>query len=168
MDRRRVKDGEKGPLVWDVKHTMITIKDEDNLPGPRRRLIVARNALDPREVKFFLSNAPADTPVQTLLLAAFSRWRVERCCQDQKTGSGPRPMGRPAPARTPATPDPHCGELSVPGTRSRTAAGGKWGVDRPPGAHGRRIAGAELPAERTSLHRTHRTHSNRDRPLATT
>ena len=82
--RYRVKDGEKGPLVWDVKHTMITMKNEDDLPGQRLHLIVARNVLDDDEIKFFVSNAPADTSVQALLLVAFSRWRVERCFEDQK------------------------------------------------------------------------------------
>jgi len=82
--RYRVKDGEKGPLVWDVKHTMITMKGEDDLPGQRLHLIVARNVLDPDEIKFFVSNAPVGTGVQTLLLVAFSRWRVERCFEDQK------------------------------------------------------------------------------------
>jgi SRSO17 transposase len=82
--RYRVKDGEKGPLVWDVKQTMITMKNDDGLPGQRSHLIVARNVLDHDEIKFFVSNAPADTSVQTLLLVAFSRWRVERCFEDQK------------------------------------------------------------------------------------
>src|SRR4029077_8807028 len=40
------------------------------------------------EVKFFVSNAPPETSVGTLLLAAFSRWRVERCFQDQKSEIG--------------------------------------------------------------------------------
>src|SRR5262249_8461065 len=39
---------------------------------------------DPREIKFFISNAPPETLVGTLLLVAFSRWRVERCFEDQK------------------------------------------------------------------------------------
>lgn len=84
----RVKDGQKGPLVWEVKHTMITMKDENGLPGMRLHLVVARNVLDPSEVKFFVSNAPADVSVQTLLLVAFSRWRVERCFEDQKQEVG--------------------------------------------------------------------------------
>lgn len=83
-----VKDGEKGPLVWEVKHTMITMKDENGLPGIRCHLIIARNVLDPDEIKFFVSNAPAETSVGTLLLVAFSRWRVERCFQDQKQEVG--------------------------------------------------------------------------------
>lgn len=60
-------------MVWEVKHTMITIKDEDGMPGMRCHLVVARNVLGRDEVKFFVSNAPPDTRVQTLLLVAFSR-----------------------------------------------------------------------------------------------
>lgn len=83
-----VKDGQKGPLVWEAKHTMITMKESDGLPGIRLHLVVARNVLDPSEVKFFVSNAPPETKVQTLLLVAFSRWRVERCFEDQKQEVG--------------------------------------------------------------------------------
>jgi SRSO17 transposase len=86
--RYRVKDGEKGPLVWEVKTARITMKKDDGLPGLRLHLVVARNVLDPDEVKFFVSNAPQGTSVQTLLLVAFSRWRVERCFQDQKQEIG--------------------------------------------------------------------------------
>jgi hypothetical protein len=86
--RYRIKDGEKGPMVWEVKHVQITVKDERDLPGMRLHLIVARNVLDPTEIKFFVSNAPAETSVQTLLLVAFSRWRVERCFEDQKQEVG--------------------------------------------------------------------------------
>lgn len=86
--RYHVKDGGKGPLVWEAKGTRVTMKDDDGLPGPRLHLIVARNALDHDELKFFVSNAPLQTPVETLLLVAFSRWRVERCFQDQKQEIG--------------------------------------------------------------------------------
>jgi len=86
--RYRVKDGEKGPMVWEVKHTMITIKGENGLPGMRVHLLVARNVVKPKEIKFFLSNAAEETSVQTLLLVAFSRWRVERCFEDQKQEVG--------------------------------------------------------------------------------
>lgn len=86
--RYRVKDGEKGPMIWEVKHTRITVKDEKGLPGMRLHLVVARNVLDPKEIKFFVSNAPEDTSVQTLLLVAFSRWHVERCFEDGKQEVG--------------------------------------------------------------------------------
>ena len=82
--RWRVKDGQKGPMVWEVKHLRFTPVGEDGLPGEPLHLIVARDVLDPDAIKFFVSNAPAETPVGMLLLVAFSRWRVERCFEDQK------------------------------------------------------------------------------------
>jgi SRSO17 transposase len=86
--RYYVKDTEKGPLIWEAKHTRITVKDEKGLPGMRLHLVIARNVLDPKEIKFFVSNAPEDTSVERLLLAAFSRWHVERCFEDQKQEVG--------------------------------------------------------------------------------
>jgi SRSO17 transposase len=86
--RWRVKDGEKGPMIWEVKHHLFTPKGEAGLPGEPMHLVVARNVLDLKEVKFFVSNAPAETPVQKLLLVGFSRWRVERCFEDQKSEIG--------------------------------------------------------------------------------
>jgi SRSO17 transposase len=82
--RWRVKDGSKGPMVWEVKPTRLVPKDEDGLPGEPMHLIIARDVLDPEGVKFFVSNAAPETPISALLLVAFSRWRVERCFEDQK------------------------------------------------------------------------------------
>ena len=87
--RWRVKDGEKGPMIWEVKHARFTPVGEDEMPGEAMHLMVARNVLDPKkEVKFFVSNAPPETPVSKLLLVGFSRWRVERCFEDQKSEIG--------------------------------------------------------------------------------
>lgn len=82
--RYRVKDGEKGPMVWEIKQTLIYPKDEEGLPARPYHLVVARNVLDPTEIKYFVSNTPPGTSVQTMLLVAFSRWRVERCFEDEK------------------------------------------------------------------------------------
>jgi SRSO17 transposase len=82
--RYRVKDGEKGPMVWEAKSIPIHPKNEDGLPERTYHLIVARNVLTPDEVKYFVSNAPLQTKLTTLLLVAFSRWRVERCFEDEK------------------------------------------------------------------------------------
>lgn len=84
----RVKDGEKGPMVWEAKAIPFWIKDENGLPSRPHRLIVARSVLNPDEVKFFLSNAPESVPIETLLLVAFSRWRIERLFEDGKTELG--------------------------------------------------------------------------------
>jgi SRSO17 transposase len=86
--RWRVKDTQRGPLVWETKHVLLAPKDEQGLPGQPWRLIVARNVRDPSEIKFFVSNASPETPLAELLLVAFSRWHVERCFEDQKTELG--------------------------------------------------------------------------------
>jgi SRSO17 transposase len=86
--RFRVKDGEKGPMVWECKHATLTVKGADGLPAETLHLLVARNVLEPDELKFFVSNASPETSVETLLLVAFSRWRVERCFEDDKSEIG--------------------------------------------------------------------------------
>src|SRR5438067_12068925 len=61
--RWRVKDGDKGPVVWECKHAFLTVKDDQGLPGERLHLVIARNVLNPEEVKFFVSKAPPETGV---------------------------------------------------------------------------------------------------------
>jgi SRSO17 transposase len=84
----RVKEGTKGPFVWEAKCVALWIKDEHGLPDGPHPLLITRYVLKPDEVKFFLSNAPLETPVETLLLVAFSRWRIERLFEDTKTELG--------------------------------------------------------------------------------
>ena len=79
----RIKDSEKGPIVWNVKHVMIHVKDEEALPTKHYHLLVCDNPLT-GERKYFLSNAPANTSLKKLLQVAFSRWPIERCFEDQK------------------------------------------------------------------------------------
>jgi SRSO17 transposase len=144
--RYRVKDGEKGPMVWEVKHTRITVKDESGLPGMRLHLVVARNVLDPTEVKFFLSNAPPDTSVQTLLLVAFSRWRVERCFEDQKQEVGlDQWEGRHWVGLKRHLILTSVSYLFLTRVRQELREK-KSGADRVPGAYGDWIVGAELVA----------------------
>jgi SRSO17 transposase len=75
-------------MVWECKRVMLTVKGDNGFPGETLHLLVARNVLDPSELKFFVSNAPPETSVEVLLLVAFSRWRVERCFEDQKSEIG--------------------------------------------------------------------------------
>ena len=84
----RVKDGTKGPMVWEVKHVRFYPQTAEGDPAKPLHLMVARNVLEPKEVKFFISNAPPKTSVTRLLLVAFSRWRIERCFEDGKTELG--------------------------------------------------------------------------------
>jgi SRSO17 transposase len=84
----RVKEGHKGPMVWEAKHAVLFPKREDGDPGWPLHLVVARYALDRAAVKYFVSNAPPEASVETLLLVAFSRWHIERCFEDGKTELG--------------------------------------------------------------------------------
>jgi SRSO17 transposase len=84
----RVKDGEKGPMVWEVKHVWFHPNGQDNLPMSPLHLVVARSVGEPEVVKFFVADAPPDTPLTELLHVAFSRWRVERSFEDEKTELG--------------------------------------------------------------------------------
>ncbi len=83
-----VKDGSKGPMVWQAKRLMVYLSDEQGLPTRAYHLLVVRNALAPEEVKYFLSNAPESTSVETLLRVAFTRWIIERAFEDSKTELG--------------------------------------------------------------------------------
>lgn len=86
--RFRVKDGEKGPMVWEAKHVWFYPNGPDDVPLAPLHLIVARSVFEPEKIKFFVADAPRDTPLTVLLHVAFSRWRVERSFEDQKTELG--------------------------------------------------------------------------------
>lgn len=83
-----IKDGTKGPVVWEVKAAPIYLKNRAGFPTQAHWLIVARNALNHKEVKYFVSNAEQTAPLTLLLHVAFSRWHVERCFEDEKTELG--------------------------------------------------------------------------------
>ena len=85
--RYYIKDTEKGPMVWEVKFAPCWLPRQGAVLGPYW-LIVARNALDPSELKYFLSNAAAGVPLEAILHVAFGRWPVERCLEDEKSELG--------------------------------------------------------------------------------
>jgi len=156
--RWRVKDGEKGPMVWEVKHILFYPKDEEGLPCGPMHLIVARDVLSPAELKFFVSNAAPETGVSTLLLVAFSRWRVERCFEDGKGEvgldhyEGRRYLGLKRHLILSAISYLFLAE-------TREAFGGeKSGADGVPGAHGDRGVDPLLVAGRAAVEEVTRTH----------
>jgi len=86
-----IKDGENGPMVWEVKFAPFFRKRRDGLPGPAGCLIVARNVLNPEEVKYFVSNRGPGSgggTVEWLLWVGFSRWPIERCFEQAKNELG--------------------------------------------------------------------------------
>ena len=83
-----IKDGEKGPIVWEVKYVWFYRKNTKGLPGRMHWLIVARNVVNKDEIKYFVSNFSPDTPIETLLCVAFSRWPIEQCFEQAKNELG--------------------------------------------------------------------------------
>jgi SRSO17 transposase len=79
-----VKDGHKGPMVWKAKRIRVWVQDVNGLPTRPHHLLVAYNVLEPDKIKYFISNAPENTTVETLLLVAFSRCKIERMFEDGK------------------------------------------------------------------------------------
>jgi SRSO17 transposase len=79
-----VKDGTKGPQVWEAKHLPVWRKNEDGLPTRPYHVVIARRVLEPEVVKYFFSNAPEPAATETLLAVAFSRWKIERMFEDTK------------------------------------------------------------------------------------
>jgi SRSO17 transposase len=80
--RPTIKEGSKGPLVACVAARRV-IAVRGGLPGPEVWLVVRRPLL-PGAVKTYLSNAPSDTPVATLVRLRGMRWPMETCFEDGK------------------------------------------------------------------------------------
>ena len=141
-----VKDGSKGPMVWQVKRLAVWLADDHGLPTAPHVLLVARSALDQQEVKYFLSNAPPDTSTPTLLLVAFSRWKVERMFED---GKGELGMDH-FEVRKYLSLRRHlilsCLSYLFLAQFHQEHRGGKPGADGVPGPHGGGAVGADLVA----------------------
>jgi SRSO17 transposase len=76
-----------GPQVWEVKAAQVWLR-QDQAWSPRTYwLIWARNVVTGEE-KYFLSNAPTDAKLQTLVRVAFRRWNVEHTFRVGKSELG--------------------------------------------------------------------------------
>jgi SRSO17 transposase len=81
-----IKDTAKGPLVWEAKACRFWHRRGKGSAGPLW-LVRARQPLSGEE-KYFLSNAPQDTPLEKILHVAFARAAVEQLFQQEKTDLG--------------------------------------------------------------------------------
>jgi len=81
-------EGSKGPIQADVKRVRCTAcrTSEGNksftMPGTDIWLYIRRHA--DGELKYYVSNAPEDTPLSSLDRAATLRWPIEQCFQECK------------------------------------------------------------------------------------
>lgn len=88
--RIEVRDGEKGPLVVEAVKTRVVARTDRRRVGPEEVLFVTRGVEDDGTVKhdYYLSNAPADTPIEELARVAKAENRVEDCIKRAKDGAG--------------------------------------------------------------------------------
>jgi SRSO17 transposase len=85
--RLRVRQGAKGPLVfefaavrvWAVRHRK---------PGPPIWVLVRRSLEEEPEVKYYVSNGDAETPLGVMALVACTRHQVEDFFEDGKSYLG--------------------------------------------------------------------------------
>ncbi len=81
--RAIIKEGSKGPIVCDIACVRVT-DARQGLPGVRQWAVLRRNVTDPTEVKYYLSNAPADISIRELLRLCGMRWPVELTFEESK------------------------------------------------------------------------------------
>ncbi len=73
--------------VWEVRSGQVYLVRDGEVTERSYWLVVARN-LTTAEVKYFVSNASAATPLEKLLRVAFKRWNVEHTFRVSKTELG--------------------------------------------------------------------------------
>jgi len=72
---------------WEVRAGQVYLLRRGELTQRTYWLIVARNVAT-GEIKYFISNAPVETPLLTLLRVAFTRWNVEHTFRVAKSEIG--------------------------------------------------------------------------------
>jgi SRSO17 transposase len=84
--RFRLLEGHKGPLVADFL-VLRAVLPLDRLPGPELWVVIRRKvsgSAEEPEWKFYLSNAPLETPLATLARVSGMRWPIETCFAECK------------------------------------------------------------------------------------
>jgi SRSO17 transposase len=80
-------DGEKGPRLYDWAAVRVVLREE-KLPGDAVWLLARRSLHRPREIAYYLSNAPEDTPLSALVRVAGARWSIESGFEEAKGETG--------------------------------------------------------------------------------
>jgi SRSO17 transposase len=80
----QVRRGTKKPIASDWVALRVW-PSQQRQPGPQAWLLIERSEAD---TKYYLSNAPADTGLQTMVSVAKQEWFVEPCFRDLKQEAG--------------------------------------------------------------------------------
>lgn len=86
--RLTLRDSTKGKLQVEVLHQRVWLWDQNEVQAREWHLIVRREVKVRDEIKYGLSNAPAETPVHRLAQMQGQRYWIERSFQDGKSQAG--------------------------------------------------------------------------------
>jgi len=85
--RRQVSEGTKGPIVYEFARQRVTLC-KDGLPERPVWLVIKRTLGATPLFSYYLSNAPASTPLRTFVWLSGVRWAIEQCFEEGKTELG--------------------------------------------------------------------------------
>jgi len=85
--RRQVSEGTKGPIVYEFARQRVTLCKE-GLPERTVWLVIKRTVGAMPISSYYISNAPASTPLRTFVWLSGLRWAIEQCFEEGKTELG--------------------------------------------------------------------------------
>jgi SRSO17 transposase len=85
--RRQVAEGTKGPLISAFARQRVTLC-KDGLPERTVWLVIKRREGASPSYSYYISNAPASTPLHTFVWLSGLRWAIEQCFEEGKTELG--------------------------------------------------------------------------------
>jgi SRSO17 transposase len=85
--RRRVSEGTKGPIVYAFARQRVTLC-KDGVPERTVWLVIKRTVGAEPIFSYYISNAPASTPLRTFVWLSGLRWASEQCFAEGKTELG--------------------------------------------------------------------------------
>ncbi len=85
--RRTVSEGTKGPIAYAFARTRVTLCKE-GLPERTVWLVIKRTLGASPTYAYYISNAPASTPLRLFVWLSGIRWAIEQCFEETKTELG--------------------------------------------------------------------------------
>src|SRR6266704_3422517 len=85
--RRTVSEGTKGPIVYEFARKRVTLCKE-GVPERTVWLVIKRTLGASPTYAYYISNAPASTPLRLLVWLSGVRWAIEQCFEETKTELG--------------------------------------------------------------------------------
>jgi SRSO17 transposase len=85
--QRTVSEGTKGPIAYAFARQRVTLC-KDGLPGRTVWLVIKRTLGVNPVYSYYISNAPASTPLRTFVWLSGVRWAIEQCFEEGKTELG--------------------------------------------------------------------------------